>query len=72
MPFMPVLSKILSTKKPSPLSSLVGKIKEDISIRKLSSSPCGEAECSQDLRLFYIQAPAAMHNRLTLFHSVNT
>ena len=40
VPFMPVLSRILSTRKPSPLSSGTVRILALISIRKLSSSDC--------------------------------
>jgi len=39
VPFMPVLSRILSTRKPSPILSFVGRIIDVISIRKLSSTP---------------------------------
>lgn len=40
VPFMPVLSKILSTRKPSPLGSLNARISALIWIRKLSNSDC--------------------------------
>eukprot|EP01018_Ginkgo_biloba_P008011 Gb_19030 [translate_table: standard] len=41
---MPVLSRILSTKYPSPLSSLILKMSAVISIKKLSSSPLFQLE----------------------------
>ena len=40
VPFMPVLSRILSTMYELPSSSFLARMSELISIRKLSSSPC--------------------------------
>ena len=40
VPFMPVLSRILSTMYELPSSSFLARMSALISIRKLSSSPC--------------------------------
>ncbi|WVZ14652.1 hypothetical protein V8G54_012218 [Vigna mungo] len=57
VPFMPVLSRTLSTKYPSPLSSLIPNMSAVISMRKLRSSPLFHSEntlCSSSFDSFPI------------------